>query len=135
MQQRRRLFFVALGVAVLASGLVGTAMALGSRGKVARHVTLVGQNIAGMSRAELTAKVKRIDTDLRKATVRVDAPRNGFKAKLDDLGVRVDVNKTVTHALRVGRSGNPIGRMWSGLKAWLWTRPAKITSMQLRLAC
>ena len=73
MQQRRRLLFVALGVAVLAFGLVGTAMALSSHDKVARHVTLVGHNIAGMSRTELTAEVKRIDTDMRKASVHVEA--------------------------------------------------------------
>jgi len=73
MQQRRRLLFVALGVAVLAFGLVGTAMAVTGHGKVARHVTLASHNIAGMSREALTAKVKDIDRDLRKATVRVDA--------------------------------------------------------------
>jgi vancomycin resistance protein YoaR len=126
MQHRRRLLFVALGVAVLAFGLVTTAMALSSHGKVARHVTLLGHNIAGLSREELTAKVKDIDRDLRKASVRVDAPRHGFKSTLEDLGVHVDVSKTVTRALKVGRSGNPIGRMWSGLKAWVWKRPAAI---------
>ena len=138
MQHRRRLLLVALGVAVLAFGLVGTAMAFSGRGKVARHVTLIGHNIAGMSRTELTAKVQDVDRDLRKAKVHVKAPRNGFTIPLEDLGVRVDVSKTVTRALKVGRSGNPIGRMWSGLKAWVWHRPAtievKIDEAKLRAA-
>jgi vancomycin resistance protein YoaR len=126
MQHRRRLLFVALGVAVLAFGLVGTAMALSGRDKVARHVTLVGHNVAGMSRAELTAKVREIDRELRKATVRVDAPRGGFKLSLDALGGSVDVRKTVEHTLDVGRTGNPLGRMWSGLRAWVQQRPSTI---------
>ena len=126
MRQRRRLLFVALGVAVLAFGLVGTAMALSSHGKVARHVTLLGHNVAGMKRDALTAEVKKIDRELRKASGHVTAPRGGFKISLEDLGARVDVNKTVDRALKVGRSGNPIGRLWSGLKAWVWARPARI---------
>jgi vancomycin resistance protein YoaR len=126
MQQRRRLLFVALGVAVLAFGLVGTAMALSSQDKVARHVTLVGHNIAGMSRSELTAEVKRIDTDMRKASVHVEAPRGGFKISLADLGGSIDVDKTVDRALKVGRSGNPLGRVWSALKAWVSQRPATL---------
>jgi vancomycin resistance protein YoaR len=126
MQRRRRLLFVALGVAVLAFGLVGTAMALSGRSKVARHVTLAGHNVAGMSREKLTAEVREIDRDLRKATVHVDAPRGSFKISLEALGGSVDVRKTVDHALDVGRTGNPIGRVWSGLKAWVWERPSTV---------
>ncbi|HVV37473.1 MAG TPA: VanW family protein [Acidimicrobiales bacterium] len=126
MHPRRRLVFVALGVAVLACGLVGTAMAINGHGKVARHVTLSGHSVAGLSRAELTARVKAIDTQLRKTTVQIDAPRHGFKITLDDLGARVDVAKTVKATMRVGRSGNPLGRLWSAVKAWVSERPASI---------
>jgi vancomycin resistance protein YoaR len=129
MTRRRRLLFVALGVAVLGFGLVGTAMAVSGRGKVARHVTLAGHNIAGMSRPELTTKVRQIDRELRKAKLKVTAPGGGFTQTLDQLGVTVDVEETVTSALKVGRTGNPIGRMWSALKAWVSERPATIELM------
>jgi vancomycin resistance protein YoaR len=126
MRQRRRLLFVALGVAVLAFGLVGTAMAVSGRGKVARHVTLAEHDIAGMSRVELTAKVRQIDRELRKEKLKVSAPGGGFSLRLDELGVSVDVEETVDRALKVGRTGNPLGRMWSALKAWVSERPATV---------
>src|SRR5689334_23864127 len=126
MRNRRRLLFVALGVAVLGFGLVGTAMAVTGRGKVGRNVTLAGHSVAGLSRAELTTRVKALDADLRKKTVSVDAPRGGFKLSLEKLGVAVDVQQTVDRALKVGRRGNPVGRLVSALKAWVWDRPATI---------
>src|SRR5207237_9063962 len=118
------LLFVRLRGDGRAFGVVGTAMAVSSHGKGARHVSLAGHNVAGMSRAELTAKVNSIDADMRKATVRVDAPRGGFKATLEELGASVDVDKTVAHVLKVGHSGNPLGRVWSGLRSWISERPA-----------
>ncbi len=88
MQQRRRnLFFVALGALVLATGMAGAAAATSSRSKVARHVTLAGHNIAGLDRAELRARVKSVDKELRASKVKVSAPKGGFTATLEQLGV------------------------------------------------
>jgi vancomycin resistance protein YoaR len=126
MQNRRRLLFVAVAVAILSVGLVGTAMAVSSRGKVARHVTLAGHSVAGLTRTALKHRVEAVDRDLQKSTVNVQAPKGGFKLTLDELGVRVDVAKTTDRAFKVGRSGNPLGRVWSGLRAWISERPATI---------
>ncbi len=126
MARRRKLLFVALAIAVIGVGLASTAMAVSSRGKVARNVTLASANVAGLSRPELVDRVRGIDRTLRDAMVHVDASRGGFKLSLEDLGATVDVSKTVSRTLRVGRSGNPVGRLWSALAAWVSERPATI---------
>ena len=126
MRRRRRLVIVATVVALLAFGLGGTAMAVSGRGKVGRHVTLAGDDVAGLTRAELASKVRKLDRELRKATVRVDAQRGGFRLSLEKLGATVDVDKTVDGAFNVGRRGNPVGRLWSAVKAWVAERPAAI---------
>ncbi|HUR77312.1 MAG TPA: VanW family protein [Acidimicrobiales bacterium] len=127
MHAKRRLFFVALVVAVLGFGLAGTAMAVTGRGKVARRVTLAGRSVAGMSREDLKKQVAKLDKGLRKESVHVDADQgDGFKLSLEKLGVAVDVDKTVARTLEIGRTGNPIGRVWGALRGWVWDRPAPI---------
>lgn len=126
MQRRRRLLFVALGVVVLAVGLAGASVATSGRSKVARSVTLAGKNIAGLKRPALKDRVEALDRDLRKSTLKVDAPKGGFSVTLEELGVSVDIEKTIDGALEVGRTGNPISRMFGALKALVGKRSAPI---------
>ena len=125
-QQRRNLFFVALAVVVLAVGVVGTAIATSGRSKVARHVTLAGKSIAGLNRSRLTVQVEKVNKDLRAAKIKVSAPKGGFNISLEDLGVTVDVEKTVDSALEVGRTGNPLTRAWGAFKALFSERAAPV---------
>ncbi|MBA2608042.1 MAG: VanW family protein, partial [Actinobacteria bacterium] len=124
--RRRNLFFVALGAVALAAGMAGASAATSGSSKVARNVTLAGHSVAGLNRAELTKRVKSVDKDLGAAKVKVSAPKGGFTMSLEDLGVSVDVDKTVDHALTVGRIGNPLTRAWGAFKALFSKRMAPI---------
>ena len=123
----RRLLFVALAGAVLAAGFVGAmAASAGAKNKVARRVTLAGRDIGGMSRGELRSEVIRIDKELRLSRVHVTAPKGGFSSTGAALGVTIDVNRTVTEALAVGRNGNAIGRLGGWVRSLVSTRSAPV---------
>jgi len=123
--QRRRVWIAGLAALVLAS-LVGAAIATNGRSNVARKVTLAGTNIARLSRTDVRHKVEALDSNLRGAKIKVSAPKNSFTITLEELGGRIDIDKTVESALNVGHSGNPIGRLWSGFKSLFVKRPAHI---------
>ncbi len=126
MQRRQRLLIVALVVSVLVVGVGTASMAAVSRAKVARHVTLAGTSIAGLNKADLAERVEALNKQMRKAKVKVSAPKGGFSLTLEQMGASVDVAKTVTAAMSVGRTGNPVGRAFGAVKALFAERSARI---------
>lgn len=126
MQQRRNLIIVALVVAILAVGVGTATVAAASRSKVARHVTLAGKSIAGLNKDRLLERVEELNEQLKKATVKVNAPKGGFTLPLEQLGASIDITKTVNAALKVGRTGNPIARAFGAVKALFSERSAPI---------
>lgn len=123
----RRLLFVALAGAVLAAGFVG-AMAATANGKnkVARRVTLAGQDIGGMSRGELRSEVVKIDKELQLSRVHVTAPKGGFTSTGAALGVALDIDRTIAEALAVGRDGNAIGRLAGWIRSLVSARSTPV---------
>ncbi len=126
MQQRRRLFIVALVVVVLTVGVATASVAAASRSKVARNVTLAGDSIAGLKKPALTEKIEKLDEQLRAAKVKVSAPKGGFTLTLNELGASIDVSHTVAKAMAVGRKGNPLARAFGAMKALFSDRSAPI---------
>ncbi len=120
---RRRMLarpFVIGGTVVIVALLagLGSCLAFGTslNGKLYDNVYVNEQNIGG-----LTPDAARVALNARLAPY-LDAPitltNNGtqWMPKLADLGMRVNINRTVDEAYRAGRSGGPLGRLWRAVE-------------------
>ncbi|MCA1666856.1 MAG: VanW family protein, partial [Thermomicrobia bacterium] len=104
-------------VAALFVGLIGClAFSASLNGKLYDNVYVNNQNLGGLTpdaaRAALNA---RLDP-YRNAPVTLTNADMRWTPNLAELGLRVDVDRTVDEAYRAGRSGGPLGRIWRAVE-------------------
>jgi vancomycin resistance protein YoaR len=95
-------------------------------GHVAPRVELAGSHIGGMNRAELNRTLDRLAGQYEGAEVEIKTPEGGFTADAATMGLHVDRDATVRRALRIGRGGLPVTRLWSWAYSFLKPRTATI---------
>lgn len=103
--------------AVLVIGvLVCVAFSASLNGKLYDNVYVNDQNIGGLTpdaaRAALNA---RLDPYLN-GPVTLTTDGKQWTPKLTDLGMRVDVNRTVDEAYHTDRRGGPVGKLWRAVE-------------------
>ncbi len=113
----RPLVFGGIAAVVLLVGLVGCFVFNASlNGRLYDNVYVNEQNIGGLTRdAARTALNTRLDPYLSGP---VTLTNNGkqWTPKLTELGMRVDVDRTLDEAYRAGRSGGPLGKFWRAIE-------------------
>jgi vancomycin resistance protein YoaR len=86
---------------------------------VARHVTLAGQDIGGLSGPRLRVAVQHEADRLSATDVDVHGPDTAFFTTVHDLGATLDVNATIAGAERIDHRGALPGRFRSWLAGLL----------------
>ncbi|MGI8807254.1 MAG: VanW family protein [Acidimicrobiales bacterium] len=125
MRRVRRFFLFALALVVGVATLVVAAWALDtsrSQDKVARHVSIAGQDVSGLRRAELAGVIAGLARSYGGQQLQVDAPGGGFTIDPAEIGLAVDQSATIDAVLDVGRSGNPLNRISGWLTSFLHDR-------------
>jgi vancomycin resistance protein YoaR len=106
----------AAAVALVLGVLVCVAFSASLNGNLYDNVYVNDQNIGGLTpdaaRAALSA---RLDPYLN-GPVTLTADGRQWTPKLADLGMRVDIDRTVAEAYRAGRSGGPLGKLWRAVE-------------------
>jgi vancomycin resistance protein YoaR len=104
-------------VALLLAGLIGcVAFNRSLNGKLYDNVYVNGQNIGGLTpNAARAALNGRLDPYLN-GPVTLTSDGKQWTPKLTELGMRVDVDRTVDEAYRAGRSGGPLGKLWRAVE-------------------
>lgn len=92
-----------LVVLLLITGAWAVDVGAVNRDGVARNVTVAGDSVSGMTRAELTAAVERMAERLPATEVSIDAGDVHLSSTAGDLGMSIDVDATVDRAWAVGR--------------------------------
>jgi vancomycin resistance protein YoaR len=87
-------------------------------GEVVRNTEVAGIAVGGLDRTELTAAVARVAAAEEGATLTVRAPGGGFDVPAEKVGLRVRRPVTVENAIDVGRTGNPVARIWNWAKGF-----------------
>jgi vancomycin resistance protein YoaR len=108
MSRRRVLLFVPAGLVVLAVvGVLGAWVVAGrtGEGEVADQVVLAGSDVGGMSRDDVTQLVRAKAAGVAASSVVVHTPQGDVSIPAADIGLQVDVEKTVDAALDEGRGG------------------------------
>ena len=95
-------------------------------GEVVRNTEVAGIAVGGLDRAELTAAVARAAAGEEGATLSVRAPGNGFDVPAEKIGLQVRQPITVENALDVGRTGNPVARIWNWAKGFFSPQRAAV---------
>ncbi len=100
-------------VVALLAGLIGCMVFSASlNGKLYDNVYVNEQNIGGLTPdAARAALAARLDPYLT-GPVTLSNDGKQWTPKLTELGMRIDVDRTVDEAYRSGRSGGPLGRLW-----------------------
>ena len=93
---------------------------------VVSRVRLAGLDIGGMNEAQLARALDRVAARYEQAQVRVKAPQGSFTAPASSLGLRVDRKKTTEAAMKIGRGGLPISRLWSWGYSFVSPRTASV---------
>ncbi len=106
-----------IAVAVALVGLIGClAFSSSLNGKLYDNVYVNEQNIGGLTpdtaRGTLSA---RLDPYFN-GPVTLSNDGKQWTPKLTELGMRIDVARTVDEAYRAGRSGGPLGRLWRAVE-------------------
>ncbi len=115
--QIRGLLIGGVALAVLLLGLIGsTAFSRSLDGTLYDNVYVNEQNIGGLTpdaaRAALTA---RLDPYLN-GPVTLSNDGKQWTPKLTELGMRIDVDRTVDEAYQAGRDGGPLGKLWRAVQ-------------------
>ena len=119
---------VALGALLVGAVAVVAAWAFesGKQGQVPRNVTLAGEQVGGMSEAELAGVVARVAGRYVDAPVVVEAPGGGFRTDSRALGLAVQEGATVRATMGLDREGPVLGRIGSWIRSFSSTRPAPV---------
>ena len=127
---------LALKLALAALGLVaGLSLAVaaawaadGQRhdGRVVRNVALAGEDVGGLTRAEVASAVERLAARYATAQVVVRAPGGGFATDAAALGLTVKEDATVQAAMDVGRTGPVPTRIRTWVASLLHPRRAPV---------
>jgi vancomycin resistance protein YoaR len=113
----RPLVIGGVAIALLLAGLVGcVAFSASLSGKLYDNVYVNAQNIGGLTPDAARAALNgRLDPYLN-GPVTLTSDGKQWTPKLTDLGMRVQVDRTVDEAYRAGRSGGPLGKLWRALE-------------------
>ncbi|MFP5326895.1 MAG: peptidoglycan binding domain-containing protein, partial [Acidimicrobiia bacterium] len=114
--------------------VIVVAYAIDTRGEpeVARNVTLSGEDVGGLTRAELAPRVANLAERVRTAEIRIRAPEGGIDTTAVALGVTVREAATVEATLGVGRDGNILRRITEWLRSFAADSraPVELTSSE-----
>ena len=94
--------------------------------EVVSRVKLAGIDIGGMNETQLARALDQVAARYEEAQVRVKAPQGGFTSPASGLGLRVDRKATTEIAMKVGRGGLPITRLWSWGYSFISPRTASV---------
>ncbi|HET7028012.1 MAG TPA: peptidoglycan binding domain-containing protein, partial [Candidatus Limnocylindrales bacterium] len=97
---------VALGIGVAAIYAYGASYA----GRILPGVRIGDVDVAGLTRAEATARLADAYASFGTGSIVLTAPTGDLRFSYADIGRRPDVDAMVANALAVGRSGSPIER-------------------------
>ena len=97
-------------------------------GEALRRVTIAGEAVAGMDRAELEPVVAALAERYAASTVIVRTPEGELSATAEELGLVVDEAATVDAALTEGRDGTLVGRPVGWLTSLSGDRPAGVVA-------
>lgn len=113
------LVLVAAVGAVLVLGVgSATALTVAYRGDVLPGTLVRGVDVGGLSEADVVAKLAPRAADLEARSVVFTAPAGAtLPVTASEVGYRVDLEATAAAALRAGRDGNLLQRLWSSLSA------------------
>lgn len=113
-----RRFMIGAGVAVvLLTGVVAcVAFSTSLNGKLYDNVYVNGQNIGGLTPAAARAALNARLEPFLNTPVTLTTERARWTPKLAELGMRVDIDRTVNEAYDAGRGGGPLGKLWRGVE-------------------
>ena len=113
----RPLIISGVAIAVLLAGLVGCVVFNASlSGKLYDNVYVNEQNIGGLTPDAARAALNGRLVPYLNGPVTLTNDGKQWTPKLTDLGMRVDVDRTVDEAYRAGRSGGPLGKIWRAIE-------------------
>jgi vancomycin resistance protein YoaR len=120
-----------VALAALALVLLGTTVgwAVDGRaqdGRALKNTTLASRQIGGMDAAAVRRIVSAIGAGYDKTKIVVEADDGGFTATAAELGVTIDVDKTVSDALETGKGGSLLGRVFGWAMAKISDRDAPV---------
>lgn len=122
-----------IALAAIALVLV-IAYAIDTRGepRVARNVTLSGEDVGGLTRKRLAPRVTALAERVATADIRIRAPEGGIDTTSAALGVTVREAATVDSTLGVGRDGHIVRRIWEWTRSFLRDSkaPVELTSSE-----
>jgi vancomycin resistance protein YoaR len=109
--------YLALGLVLV---LVGAALTLDRSfaGQILPNVSVRGQPLGGMSPGEASAALRLRYADWLRQPVALVYEGQQFTPSLEELGVHVDMERTVGDAYGLGRGANPITSMREFYTAW-----------------
>jgi vancomycin resistance protein YoaR len=110
---------LALGAILAIPYLVSFALPLLAGDRVPEGVTLQGQPIGGMQRAELVALLADQHGDFTDAPLTIEFEGQSWSPSMRDLGATLDLERTADLALGAGATSNPIERIRNW---WLLSR-------------
>jgi vancomycin resistance protein YoaR len=99
---------ILIALAALAIALLALAFGYGAAhdGRVYRGVSVLGANLGGMSRSEAQAALTQAAVDYPSDSLTLNDAAGKWTFTPSDLGLGVDVDKTLDAAMQVGRTGN-----------------------------
>lgn len=103
------------GVAALLLCLVtigGLAYRASLNGKLYENVYVNDRNLGGLTRDGARATLAETLDPYLNGPVTLTNDGKQWTPKLDDLGMRIDLDRTVDEAYHAGRSGGPVGQLW-----------------------
>ena len=86
---------------------------LGHDGRVYAGVSVLGKDLGGLNREEAAAAITAASAGYPGGSVTADGAGGHWTFTAADLGVGVDVPKTVEQALSAGRSGNLLDNLFT----------------------
>lgn len=95
-------------------------------GRVAQNVTLAGEHVGGMTRAELEEVAAHVASRYATAAVEVRAPGGGFSSDAKALGLTVQIPPTVDAIMAIDRSGPAVDRFLDWARSFLGARTAPL---------
>ena len=102
-----------VGFLLVAVAAIGTVLAYEQSyaGKIAMGVSVGGVDVAGLTRAEASAKLEEAFAAIGTGTVTLTTPTGSTSLTYAQLGRRPDVDAMLDQAFAVGRTGNPLERV------------------------
>lgn len=116
---RPRIALVGGVAALVAISLLTLAYNISQQGYVFRGVKVLGQDLSGLTRAQAQRAVSEASAGYPNGQLALSGNGRSWTFTPADLGVAVDVDKTVDAAMAVGRDGNLLGNLGAQLGAFV----------------